>query len=94
MKVACLVLILTGCATASAPSVQETAKVTETTPEKTLNEEGPATRKLQMRQAAMQQQLDYTLGEPLHSAVRKKIEAEKYSQTLKEMMERETQYVE
>lgn len=93
MKLILIALLMAGCASTGAKTPPKKATKTTVAPKKlkTAKKTGPATQKVKDRQAAMQQEMDFTLGDPLHPAVRKRIEEERYSQTLEEMMEQETQ---
>lgn len=43
---------------------------------------GPATQKVEARQAEIQDEFDFTLGEPLNPTVRKRIEKDQYSKAV------------
>lgn len=85
-------MLLNGCATTpTAPAKpmpapkQAAAKAQQTASKKLTNAKapakkgtGPATRKVERRQTEIQDEFDFTLGDPLAPAVRKRIDDETY----------------
>lgn len=72
-------MLLIGCATTPnapakpMPAPKQSAAAAKKPAQKAV---GPATRKVQVRQAEIEDEFDFTLGEPLDPAVRKRIDAE------------------
>ncbi len=94
-----MMFLLSACATTPATTAKPTTTKTNAAATKkgkqpaaakpTKKTAGPATRKVEVRQAAMQDEFDFTLGDPLDPAVRKRIDEDRYSQTIEEQIDQD-----